>query len=100
MTPPRDNTVTALANMRDAARRARPTALFGWLGWSIAGRHVNPYLPFVESYARGRSPEERIANLLIGDLFTDALLHVDLKVYPDGLDAKPPTWIRPHRSIA
>ncbi|HSI41788.1 MAG TPA: hypothetical protein VLA00_14690 [Xanthobacteraceae bacterium] len=86
-------------------RRVRPSQLVGWRGFATGAGHVSPYRAFVRAHCRSRPKDEQIAELLIGDVFLDALLDETLTVSVlydapetvDGLKTSSQQTLRPHR---
>ncbi|MGD9767838.1 MAG: hypothetical protein AB7U62_09350 [Pseudolabrys sp.] len=63
-------------------RAVNPRRLLDWVGFSIENRRVNPYYGYSVAF-HDRSPREaQVAELLIGDVVADALLHPSLEVQP------------------
>ncbi|MBS7539742.1 hypothetical protein [Ancylobacter lacus] len=63
-------------------RCANPRRLVTWRGFTVAGRHVNPYRDFAHAVQAGRPRDQQIAELLIGDIFADALLADGTHIVP------------------
>jgi hypothetical protein len=61
-------------------RAVNPRRLADWNGWSIAGTLVNPYFDYSNAYHQKMPRAVQIADLLVGDVFVDTLLHPELKV--------------------
>ena len=60
--------------VRDACLSCRMSALARWQGANFGEASFNPYLHFVRSKRNGGTREERLANLLIGDLVAGMIL--------------------------
>lgn len=79
-----DTTSSGHSRARLAAqvRRCQPDRLVDWQGWEVQGAFVNPYVGYGDARYAKQPREVLICELLVGDLFTDALLHPSCRVSP------------------
>lgn len=68
------------ARLAQQIRAVNPRRLAHWSGYNVAGALVNPYAHYADRLHGSVPRSDQIAELLIGDVFADALLHPELKV--------------------
>lgn len=72
--------MSSLDRLAHEIRAINPRRLARWNGWSVAGETINPYFDYSRSLMERAPREFQFADLLIGDVFADTLLHPELKV--------------------
>lgn len=85
-------TPATLDRLAREMRQVNPRRLAAWEGWKVGGALINPYLDYASSYHLKQPRAVQIADLLVGDLVVDVLLHPELKV-----DSKDGCTFWPHR---